>query len=55
MSRGAGVLGKAPEAIVESLPAADSVGTSAGPSRVEAVEVEEDLSAMQARLEALRS
>lgn len=48
-----GELGKAPEAVVDSLPA-EPMGATAGPSYAEEEE-EEDMSAMQARLEALRS
>lgn len=49
----AGELGKAPAAVEDSLPA-ESVGATAGPS-YEEEEEEEDMSVMQARLEALRS
>nr|KAG5693835.1 hypothetical protein BaRGS_004443 [Batillaria attramentaria] len=49
----AGELGKAPEAVEDSLPA-ESVGATAGPSYADEEE-EGDMSEMQARLEALRS
>ena len=48
-----GELGKAPAAVEDSLPA-EPMGATAGPSYAEEEE-EEDLTAMQARLEALRS
>ncbi|KAL8586377.1 hypothetical protein ACOMHN_022992 [Nucella lapillus] len=51
----AGELGKAPEAVEDSLPA-ESMGATAGPSHLaDEEEEEEDMSAMRARLEALRS
>ncbi|XP_076469465.1 charged multivesicular body protein 3-like [Babylonia areolata] len=51
----AGELGKAPEAVEDSLPA-EPMGATAGPSYLpDEEEEEEDMSAMQARLEALRS
>lgn len=54
----AGELGKAPAAVEDSLPVpGEAVGATAGPSfeADEDVEEEEDMSAMKARLEALRS
>ncbi|KAK7109624.1 charged multivesicular body protein 3-like [Littorina saxatilis] len=50
----AGELGKAPAAVEDSLPA-EAMGATAGPSHVEEEEEEDDMTAMQARLEALRS
>ena len=47
-----GELGKAPEAVEDSLPA-EPMGATAGPSVAE--DEEEDMTEMQARLEALRS
>ena len=49
-----GELGKAPAAVEDSLPA-EPMGATAGPSYAEDEEEEEDMSAMRARLEALRS
>ena len=49
-----GELGKAPEAVDDSLPA-EALGATGGPSYADEEEEEEDMSAMQARLEALRS
>lgn len=55
-----GELGKAPAAVNDSLPVHEVEGATAGPSRVGtatavAVEEEDDLEDMKARLEALRS
>ncbi|BFZ01198.1 hypothetical protein BsWGS_04237 [Bradybaena similaris] len=55
----AGELGKAPAAVNDSLPVHEVEGATAGPSRVPAaavaLEEEDDLEDMKARLEALRS
>ncbi|CAG5123209.1 unnamed protein product [Candidula unifasciata] len=56
----AGELGKAPAAVNDSLPVTEVEGATAGPSRVAAatavaIEEEDDLEDMKARLEALRS
>uniref|UniRef100_A0A0B6ZD02 Charged multivesicular body protein 3 n=1 Tax=Arion vulgaris TaxID=1028688 RepID=A0A0B6ZD02_9EUPU len=55
----AGELGKAPAAVNDSLPVTETEGARAGPSRVSApavaLEEEDDLDDMKARLEALRS
>lgn len=51
-----GELGKAPEAVEDSLPVPESEGAVAGPSRTAvALEDDEDMDDMKARLEALRS
>ena len=49
----AGEIGKMPAAVDDSLPA-EAMGATAGPSHADDEE-EEDMSEMQARLEALRS